>query len=437
MSDGLWPTPRQRNVGAFSDLSFYVDALEQARAPHGVTAAQLQDALAPRLRSLRRVEQPGPSTICAVLEELRLFGWVSPADGSAAPRIGTVYTLTAEGEQALRTGREGPRRFLRLLAVRMHAVYTIPGWFVARLWAINPRQGEVILPAPAHGWAPSEQAQTAGGWTAELEEEARRAARRARTANAAAFPVADDDWVAAVARAWQHVRDRKRRNRREGQADRVPWSRAGLLLAMRMAALDLLFAAAPYPGKAPDIAVDRPLSVKTFKPWCPRLQALELVAYTEWHPAVVGRLLFPTAVFRAEAPPDEYEELPGVCHPDGRRLFLHQPDWPGMRDRFWASLTEVYQGISRRLQARYVSLFDVRDEVCRRLRLSPLGFDDCFERALDESSAGGGWQLSIETDIREDQRAGGQLERRPVYVGKIPYTLVALTRVPEAQRRIV
>src|SRR5437879_4516681 len=128
MSDGTWPRPQQRIVGAFSDLTFFKDALEHARDAQGVTPARLQECLAPRLRSLRRVERPGPSTISGVLEELRLYGWLTVSPG------GTAYVLTAEGEQALLIARAAPRRFLRMLTVRMHAVYTIPGWFVSRLW---------------------------------------------------------------------------------------------------------------------------------------------------------------------------------------------------------------------------------------------------------------------------------------------------------------
>jgi hypothetical protein len=428
--------PQERNIGTFSDLPFFVDALDRAQDVQGISAAHLQDVLAPRLRALRRVERRALSTVRGVLEELRLFGWVARVLG-LPDRKDPVYSITPDGKHALAAARTAPRLFLRLLAARLQAVYTIPGWFVARLWTINPHQGEVILPSPAHGWAPSARARTAGAWTGELEQEAVLAARRARTANAAAFPVTDDHWLAAVSQAWQHVCNRKRRKAVAGPEDKMLWSRGGLLLAMRMAALQLLFDRAPYPNGEPDFTSPRPLSVKTFKPWCPRLQALELVGYTDWHAAVVGRLLFPTAVFRTDAEPDRYEELPGIRHPDGRRMFLHQPAWASVRDRFWAILPDVYRGIAGHTQARYVALLDIRDEVCRRLRLSPLGFESCFARALDEPVLAGGWQLSIETDVREDQRSGGQLERRPVYVGNVPYTLLALTRLPETQRRTV
>ena len=195
---------------------------------------------------------------------------------------------------------------------------------------------------------------------------------------------------------------------------------------MRMAALRLLFGGTPYGSESPDILVPQPVSVKTLKPWCPRLQSLELIAYADWHPFVTGRLLFPTAVFRREGD-ESFKELAAIDHPDGRRLFLHQPSWPQMRNKFWTALADVYRQIAQRMGIRYVSLFDIRDEVCRRLRISPLFFENCLTAALDEPISPFGWQLSVETDIREDVRSGGQLERRPVSVRGVRYSLIAMT----------
>jgi hypothetical protein len=427
LTERLWPMPRQRAIGSFSDLTLYVDALECARDSDGITAVLLRSALAPRLRSSRRVKDQALSTLRSVLAELEAFGWLSRRDAVPEPR----FSLTTDGKTALQTADE--RSFLRLLATQLHAAYTIPGWFVARLWTINPQTGEVIVPAPAHGWSATGSARAEAKWGPELQDETTAARRRAQQANPGAFPVSDDAWLDAVGQAWLHVLTRKRRKLTPGE-DAFPWSRSGLALAMRMAALHLLFAATPYGQAAPDIEVGRPLSVKTFKPWCPRLQSLELVAYTDWHPSVVGRLLFPTAVFRNEdgAP---FEELPTIRHPDGRPLFLHQPSWQSLRERFWSTLATVYQGIARVTGLRYVSLFDVRDEVCRRLRISPTLFDRYLGRALEEPQPESGWQLSLETDVREDVRSGGQLERRPISVAGIRYTIIALARRPTAPGR--
>jgi hypothetical protein len=205
---------------------------------------------------------------------------------------------------------------------------------------------------------------------------------------------------------------------------------------MRMASLRLFFGSAPPGHNQPDFPGEQPVTVKTFKPWCPRLQALELLGYTDWHPSVVGRLLFPTAVFRASGAADRFERLPGIRHPDGRELFLHQPAWNGERERFWQTLVSVYEDVFRRAQSRYVSLLDVRDEMCRRLHLSPARFELFLQYTYEEPPQADGWRLSLETDMREDLRTGRGMTRRPVYIQNVQHTLIALARLPRVPRSV-
>jgi hypothetical protein len=433
MSEGLWPRPRRLDVGEFSDLTLYPEALQLAQDQQGITAIRLQHELRPRFRSLRFVENQSASAARKLVAELRLFGWLDVPGTDGRQDAHLAARLTQQGRDALAAARGDWRGFLRCLAERMHDVYVVPGWFVNRLWTINPQQGEVILPAPSAGWSPTRATREARAWTAELRDQTLQAAGSARAANSLAFPVDDANWQDAVRRAWERLRDRKRRQAVSGP-DPVTGSRSGLTLAMRWATLRLLFGRAPFPQGEPDFQGERPLTPKTFKPWCPRLQALELIGYTDWHPQVAGRLLFPTALFRTSGAADQFEELPGIRHPDGRPLFLHQPAWEPCRERYWQTLVAVYEETFRRVRARYVSLPDVRDEVCRRLRLSPARFDLFLEHALAEVPQEGGWHLSIETDTREDLRTGRGLLRRPVYVRSVPHTLVAVARLPRVPR---
>jgi hypothetical protein len=434
MRDGIWPQPRRRDVGVFSDLSLYVDALELAQEHGGITATLLQKELGPRLRALLLVRQQSASVTRSLVEELQLFRWLGTVDVSSKRRAPAPVQLTPDGQEVLKQARTNMRAFLRSLAERMHAVYVIPGWFVSRLWTINPSQGEVILPAPGADWSPSSETSVARAWTSELRDQTLAASALARAANPLAFPVQDQDWHMAVRAAWERLRDRKMRLVVSG-LDPVTSSRSGLTLAMRMASLNLLFGRTPVGNGEPDFPAERPLTPKTFKPWCPRLQALEFIGYTDWHPHVSGRLLFPTAVYRARGEPKQFEELPGIHHPDGRALFLHQPAWDSARKRFWQTLVEVYEETFRRVQSRYVSLPDVRDEVCRRLRLSPARFELFLERASQEAPEEGGWHLSLETDMREDLRTGRGLTRRPVYIRAVPHTLIALACLARVPRR--
>ena len=91
----------------------------------------------------------------------------------------------------------------------------------------------------------------------------------------------------------------------------------------------------------------------------------------------------------------------------------------------------VYSIISNRSGTLYVSLLDIRDEVCRRLRLSSVLFDDFLENLYRESITGNTKELlplsiSLESDIRPKQLEGSGLLRRPVYVSRVPYSIIAI-----------
>jgi hypothetical protein len=436
MSSGQWPKPRHRDVGVFSDLSLYEDALALADELHIITAPSLKENLRPRFRSLHLVEAQSASAAGKLLQELQLFGWLETTRSPSRPHHQPQATITPQGRIALEAARSDRRTFLRFVAERLHHVYVVPGWFVNRLWTINPGQGEVIFPSPSAAWSPTPATSHAKLWTVELEDQTQQSAGRARTANPSAFPVDDVAWGTAVRAAWERLRDRKIRRPTPG-GDHVTSSRSGLTLAMRAASLTLLFGRTPFRNGQPDIEDETPVTPKTLKPWCPRLQALELIGYTDWHPNVEGRLLFPTALFRSFGERGRFEELPGIRHPDGRTLFLHQPSWEEWSERFWQTLAAVYDETFRRVQARYVSLPDVRDEVSRRLRLSPSLFDCFLEHALAKVPEDDGWHLSIETDMREDLRTARGLMRRPVYVRGVPHTLISVTHLPRVLRRVL
>jgi hypothetical protein len=256
----------------------------------------------------------------------------------------------------------------------MQAVFIIPGWMVDRLWRINPTgQGEVILPAPPSRWQPRSQPWEDAPWTDDLEAQTQLAASRARAASTSAFPVADQMWLSEVRRFWEHLSSRQPRGRQDGEQPRRYSPRRRLAQAMRRATIRLLFDRVRLGGEDSDYCGSKsPFYLASFEVWCARLLALELLFYTDWHPSIEGQLLFPVALFRSASASRQFECLPEIEHPDERPLCLHQPEWSAWRDRFWQALVDVHRPISQRVRARYVSLLDVRDEVCRQLRLSAL-----------------------------------------------------------------
>ena len=145
MSSCVWDPPKSRDVGLFTDLTLYAEALQLAQEQGAVTASYLQRELRQRLLGLLLVKQQSPRAVQDLIRELRQFGWLEPVDGSSRSLTGAPHTLTEVGSKALTLSKRDPRMFHRRLAVAMHQLYVIPGWFVARLWQINPDgQGEVV-----------------------------------------------------------------------------------------------------------------------------------------------------------------------------------------------------------------------------------------------------------------------------------------------------
>jgi len=428
-----WPVPRSREVGLFTDLTLYAEALALAQEYGAVTVSLLQRDLGQRMQKMRLVLRQSERTVERLMRELRYFDWLKPRSGSAEKLTIAPHMITPEGQQAFTLSRKDARAFRRLLTVKMQQVYVIPGWFIARLWQINPEgQGEVILPDPLDDWQPSSRDWNDTTWNETLHTQTLVAAQQARKASLNAFPIRDEDWLSAVQRAWNRLSNLKPRSQRKrGPASYSPRTR--LALAMREASVGLLFDRVPYEADEPDFPGNRPpIYPRTFMGWCPRLEALEMIFYTDWHPWVAGRLLFPTSVFRSTAPEERFEPLGEIRHPNGNPFWLHQPTWNIMRIPFLSTLISVHQQQAMRSGALYVSLLDVRDEVCRQLRLSSLRFDRFLEQVVRELPISDfPWSVAIETDIREEQSSGAGQLRRPVYLRGVPHTLIALAHLPQ------
>jgi len=434
MAGNWWKKPESRNVGFFIDLSLYSEALRITAERGSITASLLRQELSQRTRGLMFVERQSKRVAADLVRELQEFGWLKRMNGSGQPIENALYTLTPDGSQILGSSNQETRR---LLAVAMHRRFTIPGWFVSRLWKVNPAgQGEVILPSPPRDWRPQARPWEKKEWTSDLAAQALKASKMAQSICPGSFPIEDKTWVQAVRRMWDHLGTWERKRRADASGERISTfsPRGRLALAMRSAAVEILFGAIPPGQSRPDIFSNfsnkPPLYPRTFRVWCPRLADLELIFYTDRHPDVAGRLIFPTAVFRGEAPHPPFEKLQGIQDPDDDFLWLHQPDWESQGHLFLNTLIQTHRLISRRVGTLYISLLDVRDEVCRQVRLSATLFDEFLACAFRESLRPGATvSISIESDIREDQRSGSGLTRRPIWIDGVPYSLIAIGKI--------
>lgn len=442
-----WPTPKSRDFAALNDPGLYAEVLAVASADGDVSVARLmseEGGLRQRLRRLWLVEKSTKTSIRGVLSALQRFGWLAAPDSARGQ-----YILTAEGRDVATTTLKDATVFRRVLARKMHEIYVIPGWLVARLLALNPEgQGEVVLPSPPRDWRPEARPWEESRWTGDLADQAKGSADNARRSFPGSFPISNKNWLDAVRQAWQRLSSRTRRQvsrtgQRHGHEEErrriATFSPRGRLAgAMREAAVGLLFGLlSPRRNACDFLSCDHPIPPRSFRAWCPRLDDLELVFYTDCHPRIAGRLLFPCAAFHQSSPGSGFERIEGIFDPQGAGLWLHQPTWSAVGPQFLRVLADTYGHVSQEVGSAYVSLLDVRDEVCRQLRLSSRLFDELLETACQETfrerlADHGALSISLETDIRPEQRSGHGLLRRPVYIEGVPHSLIAVatTRAP-------
>lgn len=427
----FWATPKSRDFGALADPAVYAETLEIAKKEGVVSAAKLRSSvqgLRQRLRRLSLVENPSITSVTGVLKNLTEFGWLIASDPG-----GPQFRLTKIGEEVASQLMIAPDGFRRRLVIALHDRYVIPGWMISRLHLLNPSgQGEVVLPSPSKQWQPSSRRWEDSGWTADLEEQARAAVDIANSVFPGSFPIELDKWLAYTRSEWVEIgRRQSKMQEKRNPTQFAPRER--LTQAMREASIALLFSNTQPGSRICDFVEDvkAPLSRRSFQAWCPRLDDFELMFYTDSHPNISGRLLFPCSTYRRNGRSLEYEPLTGIEDPKGRTLHLHRPNWDQVEDRFLRVLMDSYGRISKSAGSLYVSLLDVRDEVCRRLRLSSLLFDNMLTRAYRETISVQALPefpltISLESDVRPEQRTGHGLLRRPVYIDGIAHSLIAL-----------
>lgn len=442
-----WPAPQSRNFAELSDPLIFAEVLEIAGEEGYISTEKLMsesEGLRKRLRSLWVIERPTKTTINGVISAMRNFGWLKESPAG-------YFRLSAEGEQIRKLSKENMKPFRRRLAEKMFQRYVIPGWMVARLLALNPHgQGEIVLPSPPKDWQPNIRPWEQHEWTAELESQATKAVDIANITFPGSFPVSQDIWIWHVKTIWNRLSEQTRRrvaklrtdakslDEKPGVSTYAP--RGRLSQAMREAAIELMFSAFELVSSSQTqlrllkySPQQLPIPPRAFGAWCPRLDALELMFYTDWHPLISGRLLFPCCAFREKADTPPFEVVSRIRNPKGNRLYLHQPTWEYIREDFISILLKTYERISYKVGALYLSLLDVRDEVCRQLRLSSTLFDSLLETYYRESireniDISERISISLESDIRPEQRTGYGMLRRPVYIGGVPHSLIAISR---------
>lgn len=418
-----WPTPQSFGVGLFTDFRLYWEALHVAAMNSSFSIEDLFDELPHRVKGLMYVEGFKRRTYQDLIRELTQYGYIERTG------VSSLYRITSSGRTMLQLYKESPSAAQTSLLSEMQSVFVTPAWFINRLWELNRKgQGQIVIPAPLKEWKATSRVWNDYLWTTELETASIESYERINCILPNSFPIERDEWIKQLKYEYERAGTLKpRRSVSSEEIKKVNYNpRARLSMAMKNVAVRLLFSRNNPITNQLDFSNSRAqLTHRAFTVWCPRLEEFGLIMYTDYKPEIPGRLVFPTSVFKESGFYKGYEEIASLKTPSGKKLYAFSPDWNSFKQLFIRTLRETYDYFYNVQRIIYISLQDIRDEVCRQLRINPKLFDLFLKNTYEESLKGLlHVSLSLETDLRQDMKV--QINRRGVYLNNNLYTLIAI-----------
>lgn len=419
----VWPTPQSFGVGLFTDFRLYWEALSVAITKPSFSIDDIIEELPYRVRGLMFVEGFKLRTYQDLIRELVQYHYIEKYNGASR------YEITEEGKAFLLLYKESPRKAQQHLLEKMQSVFITPAWLINRLWELNPYgQGQICIPAPLKDWKTLPRPWNDYLWTCELEDISSFTYDKINNILPNSFPINKTTWLSTLKIEYERAGTlRPRRSVSYEEIKKVNYNpRARLSMAMKNVAVKLLFSRLNPKTNKWDFANSRAqLTHRAFTVWCPRLEEFGLLMYTDYKPEIPGRLVFPTSVFKPYGKYPNYEHVRSLQTPSGKELYIFTPSWSEIRHTFLKVLCETYDYFYNMQRIIYISSQDIRDEVCRQIRINPKLFDIFLKNTYIESLKGLlQMSISLETDLRQDMKV--QINRRGVYIDNNLYTLIAI-----------
>lgn len=418
-----WPTPMLYGVGHFTDFHLYREVLLIAKSYGYIDKALLVNEIPQRVKGLLLIDSISETAYADLIRELSYFGFIHKDTMSG------FYKITPEGLNYLDLCNYNNEESLNILLDRMQMVFVTPAWFISRLWELNPSgQGQIVIPIPLKSKPLKSRKWSDNTWTLELEDVSISTIRLVQKKIPGSFPYDEEKWIRDLSEEYLRLGTQNPKiNNPEIPADEVNYSqRNRLSLAMKTIAVKKFFSRynpvsgnIDFPNKRSD------MTHRSFMVWCPRLESLGLLCYTDNYPDIPGRLLYPISSFKEDCSSDVFSRKSFIRDNNGRGLYVHAPKWNSIKNVFISTLIEVYQLYYNKQSIIYISLQDIRDEVCRLLRISPFLFESYLLNTYEMSVRHEvNYSISLETDIRQDMKV--QINRRGVYLNGKMYSLIAV-----------
>lgn len=417
----MWQSPKLFGVGQFVEMRLYSIVLTIAKTYGYITIELLQQEIPERIKGLIVVNSISKRSYDDLIREMLYFGFLK------RNKIDNFYSISDEGGKYLELLASKPNKAKDLLLHKTQDVFITPGWFINRLWELNPKgQGQIVIPTPLRSSTLPTRLWDDYKWNPQVAAATEATYNQIQKALPYSFPIEYGLWEKKVEIEYERLGTLKPKTRK-----RSPHfsSRKRLSLAMQNVSVKHFFSKInPLTGEL-DLPDNKrsDMTHRAFMIWCPRLEYFNLLVYTDYFDAIPGRLVYPISKFKNLNHYPGYSEKSFIENPESQLLYIYHPSWDDIRDLFITVLYNVYQKLYRDQWIIYISIQDIRDEVCRQLRISPADFEKFLSKSYQCSLRRDiEYSISLETDLRLDMKV--QLNRRGVIVDKKMYTLIAIKK---------
>ena len=168
----------------------------------------------------------------------------------------------------------------------------------------------------------------------------------------------------------------------------------------------------------------------SFEIWAYRGKQVGVLHATEFYPNFNGKIVYPLSILSASANSSDFKRL--FTYPDNNRLFVHEPSWSSIEEKFIDALFNAYFDVRESARSYFVNLLSVREIVCYRMKISEYFFDeflgDAYKLSLNQKLKR--IRISLEVDKLPEETNAIYLKRTPVMVDDRYRNIIAIDRIP-------
>ncbi len=166
-------------------------------------------------------------------------------------------------------------------------------------------------------------------------------------------------------------------------------------------------------------------SAASFDIWVYRAKQIGIIHATEIYPNFLGRIVYPTSVILSNIVSGDFKKL--YDYPDGKGLFIHQPDWERNQDVFVDYLVKAYYELRRTYMGYFINLAALREIVCYNMKISEIIFKEFLDKTYKLNLEGTlRIKISLEVDRLPEETTAMYLKREPVMVAGKYRNIIAI-----------